>query len=192
MTDDFFDDVFQDAEDVRRADIASDDKLKQVASLAQKAQDLDRKIKDSEKLAKQFAEELRRVVEEELPDLMKEIGLRDFTMENGTKISLENEVYASVPNDTKDQCLDWLREQGFGDLIKNEFKINFNMGEDDFATSVRQMLMTLNQPVNFTQRTTVLPQSLRAFIREQDKKGVDVPDNLFSIHRVSKAKFKKG
>ena len=192
MADEFFDDVFRDAEEVKKADVAADDKLRMVASLATQAQELEQRIKELQQLTRQQEDNLRDIVERQLPDVMKEIGLRDFTMENGTSISLENEVYATVPAGTKDQCLDWLRDRGFGDMIKNEFKIQFNVGEDEFATSVRHALLTLDQPVNFTQRATVLPQTLRAFIREQDKKGVDVPEDLFSIHRVSRAKFKKG
>jgi len=59
-----------------------------------------------------------------LPDLMQELGLvrpdgrGGFTHESGAKIHLRVEVYAYCKAENQAAMHEWLRENGYGDLIK--------------------------------------------------------------------------
>lgn len=186
-------DFLEDAEEIHNLQISDDTKLKRVSSLAEKILTLDAEINELSAMIKTKETEKRKIAEQDLPDVMKEIGLKSFELSDGTEINVKEEVFASIPEGNRDACLQWLRDNGFGDLIKNEIKITFGMGEDERAVFLKEFLLHNNQegPFEFDEKTTVLPQTLKAFVREQDKKGRGVPENLFSVHRMSVAKLKR-
>jgi hypothetical protein len=183
----------EDAEEIRGLQISDDNKLKRVSFLADKIILLDTEILDLESQVKAKETERRKIAEQDLPDAMKEIGLKSFELSDGTEINVKEEVFAGIPEQNREACFSWLRENGFGDLIKNEIKITLGMGEDDRARFLKDFLLHNNQegPFDFDEKTTVLAQTLKAFVREQDKKGRPIPENLFSVHRLSVAKLKR-
>ena len=60
-----------------------------------------------------------------VPDLMRELGISEMTMEDGTRVKLNNEV--NVSNTNKPAMCRWLKEHGHGNDVKNI--LQFSKGE---------------------------------------------------------------
>ena len=94
----------------------------------------------------------------------------------------------SVPAEKKRDAYAWLRESGFGDLIKNTVAIDFGRGEDDNAEALKEYCQ--EHGMTYSDKEGVHAQTLKAFIKEQMAKGVDVPLELFGAYPYSKAVIK--
>ena len=73
----------------------------------------------------------------------------------------------------------WLRENGLGDIIKNEVAVQFGKGEDNKA----EQLLSLAEQEGYepTQKQKVEPMTLKALFRERVEAGLDMPSQLFNI-----------
>ena len=118
-----------------------------VADMANRMLNLEKEISLLEESLKQKKQDLTKLAEQDLPDLMQELNVRDFTLSNGAKVEVNDIVSGSVPSagaidrakgDDKvameirqQQCFDWLRHNGAGDLIKSNVEVHFGRNEDD-------------------------------------------------------------
>ena len=105
-----------------------------IAHLAERMSLVEDEINLHESLLKQKKQELKMLAEQDLPNLMQELNIKNFTLSNGAKVEVKDVLTASVPSqgaidrakdDAKQelqilqqQCFKWLRDNGLGDLIK--------------------------------------------------------------------------
>ena len=70
-----------------------------------------------------------------IPELLQEQGLSEIKLADGSKVSVKKEYRCTLPKDEekRTQCYKWLRDQGLGDIIKNNVFVTFGKGEDDKA-----------------------------------------------------------
>lgn len=184
--------LLADAADQRTKDLyeGGGDRLAQITRAGQQAQQIETDIKMLEEVIKQKKDELQTLRTRTIPDLLRGVGMNSFSLDDGTIVELKDELFPDIPATKREDAYEWLRVNGHGDLIKHEIKIVFGMGEDLEALVVRKSLAEHNTPLNFTEKETILPQSLRAWVREQERRGTELPNDLFSVHRVTTAQFK--
>lgn len=164
----------------------SDDDLATISALAQKQVREQAAVAKLENDLEAAKLRLKKVQEEELPAAMQEIGMSEFKLSDGTKVSIKNDVYCTIPKDDGGRALNWLRGHNFGGLIKNQVIAEFGKGEDENALEVVQTLA--NMGVHAEQKQTVHPQTLKAFVKEQMEKGNELPLDYFNAFTVAKAK----
>jgi len=132
-----------------------------------------------------------RIVSQEIPRLMIEAGVREATTEDGVVISVGDEVLGSIPKDPQRaaQALRWLRENGYGDLIKNQVTAVFARGEDDLADRYAQQLV--QEGITVEKREAVHPQTLLAWARRELKDGNVIDLEELGLQQVTMAKVKQ-
>lgn len=184
--------LLADAADDREQELyaSGGDRLERIARAGQRVQRLEDEVLTLEQSIKDRQTELQDLKTKIIPDLLRAIGMNSFSLADGTLVELKDEVFPDIPAAKREEAYEWLRKNGHGDLIKHEIKIVFGMGEDLEALAVRNTLSNHNSPLNFTEKETILPQSLRAWVREQEKKRTSLPEDLFAVHRVTKAQLK--
>jgi len=177
-----------------------------VAEMAAKINKLEGEIVSLESSLRQKKQELKVLAEQDLPDLMQELNIRDFTLNDGSKVEVKDVIQASIPSQTaidrqkdesaraellvlQQQCFAWLRENGGGDLIKNAVEVQFGRNEDvaadAFVTNLRE------QRMNYKRATSVHPASLNSFMRERLSDGKEVPMDLFRVYTGRRANIKR-
>ena len=158
-------------------DEVQDSSLSGVSKLAHEAGMLEEKIEHAAALLKSLKVSLRKITDEQLPEALEEINLRDFTLTDGAKISVKPIYAASIPKDRKQEAFEWLRKHEFGDLVKNNVTVTFARGEDQKATK----FISLCDSEGFTpsQLEKVEPQTLKAWLKEQVEAGHPIPLDLF-------------
>ncbi len=126
-----------------------------------------------------------------IPELLAEQGLKEIKLSDGSKVSVKKEFRATVPKDylKREAALQWLRDQGLGDIIKNDVTVSFGKGEDDKA----EQLLRLAADNGFEpqQKSDVAWNTLSALYQERVEAGLDMPSDSFSLWIKDKTKISR-
>lgn len=164
--------------------------LKQVAALVRQQLLLERRVEDLTADLKRAQLDLAQISGDVLPAALAEHGLTELKMADGSKVTVATIISASISKDRLPGAHGWLRDNGFGDLIKNTVSVNFGKGEDDKAGDLIRELEDDGYSVD--QKEAVHPSTLKAFCKEQIEKGSEIPTDLFGIFIGQKTTIKKG
>ena len=126
-----------------------------------------------------------------IPELLAEQGLSEIKLADGSKVSVRKEFRATVPKDDlkREAALQWLRDQGLGDIIKNNVTVSFGKGEDNKA----EQLLRLAADNGFEpqQKSDVAWNTLSALYQERVEAGLDMPSDSFSLWIKDKTKISR-
>jgi len=164
--------------------------LKQVAALVRQQLVLEQRVEDLTSELKRAQQDLAHVSGEALPAALAEHGLTELKMADGSKITVATVISANISKERSEAAHQWLRDNGFGDLIKNTVAVSFGKGEDEKAIELVKGLE--DDGFNVDQKEAVHPSTLKAFCKEQIEKGTGVPSELFGIFIGQKSTIKKG
>jgi Asp-tRNA(Asn)/Glu-tRNA(Gln) amidotransferase B subunit len=167
-----------------------DDALQSIATLANKQRKLELEIKQQEEALKELKQDLKQVSETDIPEMLAEIGLSEFKLKDGTKVSVNQFYSASIPKDRYDEAMQWLRDNNHGDLIKNTISVDFGKGEDEAASQLKEHLAA--DGTSYTDKTGVHAMTLKAFVREQTEQGKNLPLDLLGVYIGQKTVIKEG
>lgn len=126
--------------------------------------------------------DMRRVEQEDLPDLMQELGLETFKLTTGELIEVKPEVDCGISEERRARAHAWLTENGFGGLIKTEVVAKFGREEREAAVACAQQ-------IGGEMIERVHPSTLKSFVKEQMAAGKPVPFDLFGVHPYNKVKI---
>jgi len=124
-----------------------------------------------------------------IPDLMQEAGVSLIKLFDGSVVEVKPSIKASITLDNAEKAYSWLREKGFGDMIKNTLTASFNKEEDAKASALMKMFE--EQGYNYQRKEKVEPMTLKAFVSEQIQAGKEIPMDLFSVYITNKTTIKK-
>ena len=126
-----------------------------------------------------------------IPELLAEQGLSEIKLADGSKVSVRKEFRATLPKDEvrRDAAYKWLRDQGLGDIIKNNIFVTFGKGEDDKAQSLIDLAVDNGYEPN--QKSDVAWNTLTALYEERVKAGLDMPSDVFSLWIKDKTKISR-
>ena len=154
-------------------------------------------IGNTEERLRKLKEQYRRLSEEDLPQKMAELGMQDLRLKDGSRITIDMFYATRINNNNRDAAHAWLRQQGHGDIIKNQVSVAFGKGEDATARETMALLEEfLQKNGNIpTQRESVHPSTLKAFVKERIESGdsaftVDT-QKLFSVYQGKRTKITK-
>lgn len=157
------------------------------------AQDAVQRLNEALEVA---TETVRRLEQEDLPELMREVGLTSFSLIDGSKVELVEDLACRITEDNASRAIAWLDRNGFGGLIKTQMQVTFNREDRAAALKLADQVLASakkeNVEVNPVITEKVHPATLKSFIKEELGKGTAVPYDLFSIHPYSKVKIKPG
>ena len=126
-----------------------------------------------------------------IPELLAEQGLSEIKLADGSKVSVKKEFRATIPKDElrREQALQWLRDQGLGDIIKNNVTVSFGKGEDDKAEEF--LNLAGDNGFNPIQKSDVAWNTLTALYQERVQSGLDMPSECFSLWIKDKTKINR-
>lgn len=170
------------------SDAPTNDEMHEISMLAQQQLDLETKLKELENLVEVAKESLRHVQEVLIPEAMASVGMSEFKLANGAKITIRDDVYASMRADQILNAVKWLDDMGLGDIVKDDVTVKFGRGDSDKAKDIVSYAQA--QGYNVSEKLSVHPQTLKATVKEQLAQGVQFPEEYFSINPVKKAVIK--
>jgi len=164
--------------------------LTSVAALARTIRDKEARIEALEEELKDQKKSLLKLTDEDMPAMLAEVGLSSFVLDDGSTVDIKQTYGASILVQNRPQAYEWLREQGYDDIIKNTVACQFGRGEDDLASAFAAFAQ--QQGYTPEQKTEVHPQTLRAFVKERVEAGDEFPMELFGAWVGQRAVIKRG
>ena len=168
------------------------DKTKDVNKLSDqvlKLQSLENEIKGDEEVLKNKKKSAAMLSEEIIPTMMTEMSLSSIKLADGSAVEVKPVYGASIPVSKREEAFKWLRDNGLGDLIKNEVTVSFGRNEDNKAANYA--VLAQGQGYQPVQKLKVEPMTLKALVRERIESGREIPSDLFNVYAGSRTTIKR-
>ena len=155
----------------------------EVTTIAAECQKL-KSLQDDIERAEEHVDNLKKMADDissrVIPELLAEQGLTSLKLADGSSVTVKREYRCTLPkeDERRQSAYNWLRENGLGDIIKNNVIVTFGRGEDDKA----QRLLDLAASNGFepNQKSDVAWNTLTALFQERVESGLDMPSEVFS------------
>ena len=154
--------------------------LAELSLLADRQAEAALRVAELERQLEEARDQLRDISERQLPEKMDELGMEEFKTRSGLRIRIKEAIRTSIPKTRQAEAFEWLRQNGYGGLIKRVVAVKFGKGEDEVA---EKLARELAQGHEVDDNASVHPSTLRSFVTEQLTSGVDIPLDLFGVHR---------
>lgn len=120
-----------------------------------------------------------RLLEEDIPSIMDEIGSDKVTTPNGHVVSVKADPKASVTQDRMPLFVKWLDERGHGGMVKRDLIIAFSKDSQEEANALMERLRMDGKPVKL--KPSIHWQTLNKWARDRLEAGEEVPMHLVEI-----------
>ena len=169
--------------------IKKTDNIQSLADQVERLESLQGRLELQEENIKNTKKELEHVSGEIIPTMMSEMGLSHLKLMDGSSVDVKPHYSATITVANKEAAFKWLRENGLGDIIKNEISVSFGRNEDNKAADYAALAQERGfQP---TQKLKVEPMTLKALVRERIEAGKDMPTELFNVFVGNKTTIKR-
>jgi len=121
--------------------------------------------------------------------MLTEMGLSYLKLANGSSVEVKTNYSATITLANKEKAVNWLRENGLGDIIKNELTVSFGRNEDNMAAAYADLAK--GQGYQPTQKLKVEPMTLKALVRERIEGGKPLPTEIFNVFIGNKTTIKR-
>ncbi len=163
--------------------------IQSLADQVDKLNELQKRIELQEDNLKNSKKQFEYLSAEVIPTMMAEMGLSHLKLMDGSSVDVKPNYSASITIANKDAAFQWLRDNGLGDIIKNEISVSFGRNEDNKAADYAALAEDRGfQP---TQKLKVEPMTLKALVRERIENGKDMPVELFNVFVGNKTTIKR-
>jgi hypothetical protein len=163
--------------------------LTTVAGMARAIRDKEAEVNELEQKLKNEKRALMKLTDEDLPTMLAEIGLTSMKLDDGSEVSIKPQYGANILVDNRPAAYEWLRENGYDDIIKNTVACTFGRGEDDKASAFAAFAE--KEGFFAEQNTGIHHTTLRAFVKERIENGDDFPMELFGAYVGQRAIIKR-
>ena len=154
------------------------EKLKSIGAQVSEAESKLKELKEQEKYINNFT----------IPEIMNKLNLSTVKLKDGSELSIKKVYSATIKADKKAEAIQWLRDNGLGDIVKNEITVNFGQGEENKA--VAYVTLAKGQGYEPSQKEAVHPSTLKVTMEDWKSKGNDVPEDLFWTFDGNQTKIK--
>jgi hypothetical protein len=184
-------------EDDQIKSVTQVDAAKSLSDKVLELRDLEDEIQNAEDSINKLKEKAKILSQIEIPAMMQDMHITKLKLKDGESVEVKPFYYASVSqgiNETdsdyaqrKEQAFTWLRNNGLGDIIKNDITVTFGKGEDNKAA--QYAVLARGQGFEPVQKEGVHSQTLKAVVRERIESGLDMPSDLFKTFAGSQTKI---
>ena len=169
--------------------IQKTDNIQTLADQVEKLNSLQQRIELQEDNLKSTKKEFDHLSGEVIPTMMAEMGLSHLKLMDGSSVDVKPNYSASISIANREKAFNWLRENGLGDIIKNEISVAFGRNEDNKAADYAALAEERGfQP---TQKLKVEPKTLKALVRERIEAGKEMPTEIFNVFVGNKTTIKR-
>ena len=168
------------------------DKMDDIDKLAHKIKEMQaiqKDIEQNEEYLKQRKRDLELISGEAIPTMLTEMGLSYLKLADGSSVEVKTNYSATITLANKEKAFNWLRENGLGDIIKNELTVSFGRNEDNKAAEYAELAK--GQGYQPTQKLKVEPMTLKALVRERIEGGKPLPTEIFNVFIGNKTTIKR-
>ena len=165
------------------------DNIDKLANKIKEMQAIQKDILQNEEYLKQRKKDLEQISGEAIPTMLTEMGLSYLKLADGSSVEVKTNYRATITLANKEKAYNWLRENGLGDIIKNELTVSFGTNEDNKAAAYAEL--ATGQGYQPTQKMKVESMTLKALVRERIEGGRPLPMDVFGVFIENKTTIKR-
>ena len=174
-------------EEDRVQSVTQTDTIKTLSDKVIELKNLEDEVKNAEESLSKLKEKTRYISQIEVPKMMEEMHVTKLKLKDGEIIEIKKIYGASISPDNQEKAFTWLRNNGLGDIIKNDVTVTFGRGEDNKAQ--QYAVLARGQGFEPVQKIGVHPQTLKAVVRERLEAGQEMPSDLFKTYAGNSTKI---
>ncbi len=161
--------------------------LIRLTQMAENARDLEKEIAEAGIALAELQDKHKNIVRNLLPSAMEELGMKNFTLADDSKIDVKDHIQASISEVNKPAAFAWLEEREFDGIIKTKVASEFGKGEIEQARAALKAL----EEAGFTgvMDRNVHPMTLKSFVKERLEAGDSIPLDIFGVFEFKEAKI---
>ena len=163
--------------------------IRSLADQVEKLESLQERLQLQEENMKSTKSEIQKVSGDIIPTMMSEMGLSELKLQDGSHLKVSTSYRATITEANKATAFNWLRDNGLGDIIKNEIMVSFGRNEDNKAADYAELAK--GQGFQPTQKMKVEPMTLKALVRERIEAGKEMPTEIFGVFSENKTTIKR-
>ena len=163
--------------------------IQSLADQVQRLEAMQQQLEIQEDAIKEKKKQIQHISGEVIPTMMSEMGLAELKLHDGSHLKVSTSYRATITEANKEAAFNWLRNNGLGDIIKNEISVSFGRNEDNKAADYAALAQDHGyQP---TQKLKVEPMTLKALVRERIEAGKEMPTEIFGVFSENKTTIKR-
>ena len=163
--------------------------IQSLADQVQRLEAMQQQLEIQEDAIKEKKKQIQHVSGEVIPTMMSEMGLAELKLQDGSHLKVSKSYRATITEANKEAAFNWLRNNGLGDIIKNEISVSFGRNEDNKAADYAELAK--GQGFQPTQKMKVEPMPLKALVRERIEAGKEMPTEIFGVFSENKPTIKR-
>ena len=178
-----------DYEQDRVQSVTQTDAAKSLSDKVIELKNLEDEIDNAEESLSKLKEKAKYISGIEVPQMMEEMHITKLKLKDGESVEIKKIYGASITPDNQEKAFTWLRNNGLGDIIKNDVTVTFGRGEDNKAAHYAELAK--GQGFQPTQKMKVEPMTLKALVRERIEAGKEMPTEIFGVFSENKTTIKR-
>ena len=160
----------------------------ELSDAIEKLNSVSAQIKNAEAGLKKLKEEEKQINNFTIPEIMNKMNLSTVKLRDGSELSVKKVYSATIKADKKAEAIQWLRDNGLGDIVKNEITVNFGQGEENKAAEYANLAKESGYEPS--QKEAVHAMTLKVTMEDWKNKGNEVPEDLFWTFDGNQTKIK--
>ena len=169
--------------------IKKTDNIQSLADQVERLEGVMTTIEKAEENLKLLKKNRDHISGEVIPTMMSEMGFAELKLNDGSFLKVSTSYKAHISEANKEAAYNWLRNNGLGDIIKNEISVSFGRYEDNKAADYANLAK--GQGFQPTQKMKVEPMTLKALVRERIEAGKEMPTEIFGVFSENKTTIKR-
>jgi hypothetical protein len=104
-------------------------------------------LEEGESKVKELKQQIAKIEEEELPNLMLELQVDILSFQNGLSIMLDEKLHTSVNKPERRKAWELLRQKGFTGIIKPVIKVT--IAQDELEKDINELITMIQNSIEF-------------------------------------------
>lgn len=154
-----------------------DDELKSLSDLALRQLDLEVESERLQAKLDKVNEQLLQIGTVTIPDKMKDLGLSEFKLSDGSKVSVKPFYSASIIKEEAPGAIKWLEDNELGGVVKREINVPIDKGDSTGTKKIEAALKKLK--IEFEKKEGVHAMTLKSLFKELSEAGKTLPVKYF-------------
>lgn len=171
--------------------------LKEMTQFAQHQIKLEDEVEKLTEQLDELKERLAQVKNQDLPDLMRQLRMQDFTLTTGEKITIKEELKCGISDDNRPAAYAWIRANGGGPLIKSVLVVEVQKARNqEELDQIEEKVVKIEEKIKeggfkSIRDETIHAQTLKAFVNEKNSKGVPIDRKALGVFDFRESKIKR-
>jgi len=169
----------------------NDADLSEMGQLCKQLVEMKQDVKKTDLELKAKKEALQEL-QNRIANALKDKNLYSFKLMDGSTVTWKEKIRAHIKPENIDDAYTFIRDQGAGDLIKNEVSFSFGRGQDNQAQYIKEMFR--KEGLEPSEKEGIQWNTLDAWVRESlqkaAEKGEPFPEETFGVFRTNDVTIK--